>query len=320
MDERQLKYFLVTSEMGSVTSAADKLDIAQPSLSQMLQRLEEELGTKLFMRTPRGVVITETGQVFREHALKILADMRRVRDEVKLEGGYEHCEVTVGLPSSLATLIGSRLVSEFQRVAPGAKLKLIEAMSGHIREWLTRGELDVGALYGAQDCGHLSLQQIAVEELFIVGQFGAFGQSDKDGLAVDSVDILELDRFPLILPTGQHGLRRLVDQKIKHMESRIDVRLEIDSLTLIKSLVRDGHGFSLLAHAAISEELKLKQLSAARIVKPVFRRGVFVARNPTRVVTRASVKMMEAITTVSWKLIQDGEWLATRVRPPASKI
>jgi LysR family nitrogen assimilation transcriptional regulator len=246
--------------------------------------------------------------------------MRRVRDEVKLEGGYGHCEVTVGLPSSLGTLIGSRLVSEFHRVAPGAKLRLIEAMSGHIREWLSRGELDVGALYSAQDCGHLSLQQIAVEELFIVGKFGAFGQSDKDGLAVDPIEILELDSFPLILPTAQHGLRRLVDQKIKRMESRINVHLEIDSLTLIKSLVRDGHGYSLLAHAAISEELRLKQLSAARIVKPVFRRGVFVARNPMLAVTRASVKMVEAITNVSWKLIQDAEWLATRVRSPASEL
>ncbi|WP_093021016.1 LysR substrate-binding domain-containing protein [Variovorax sp. OV700] len=319
MDERQLKYFLVTSEMGSVTSAADKLDIAQPSLSQMLLRLEEELGTKLFMRTSRGVVMTETGQVFREHALKILSDMRRVRDEIRLEDTFERCEVTVGLPSSLATLIGSRLVSEFQRVAPGAKLTLVEAMSGHIREWLTRGELDVGALYSAQDCCHLSLQQIAVEELFLVGESGAFGDVDDDGLAIDSIDILELNRFPLILPTAHHGLRRLVDQKIKRLEGKINVRFEIDSLTLIKSLVRDGHGYSMLAHAAISEELKRGQMSAARIVKPIFRRGVFVARNPLQVVTRASVKMAEAITNVSWKLIQEGEWLATRVKPPASE-
>jgi LysR family nitrogen assimilation transcriptional regulator len=110
-----------------------------------------------------------------------------------------------------------------------------------------------------------------------------------------------------------------VDQKIKRLEGKINVRFEIDSLTLIKSLVRDGHGYSMLAHAAISEELKRGQMSAARIVKPIFRRGVFVARNPLQVVTRASVKMAEAITNVSWKLIQDGEWLATRVKPPASE-
>lgn len=316
MDERQLKYFLAISETGSVTGAADKLDIAQPSLSQMLLRLEEELATKLFQRTSRGVVLTDTGQVFREHALKILSDIQRARDEIRMEDSFAHSEVTVGLPSSFLTLIGSRLVSEFEKVAPGAKLKLIEAMSGHIREWLTRGELDIGVLYSVQDCGHLSLQQIVVEELFLVGQGGSFGETDPDGLAVDAIDIHEADRYPLILPSGQHGLRRLLEQKIKRSDFGLNVRLEVDSLTLIKSLVKDGHGFSILPHAAISEELKHGQLSAARIVKPVFRRGVFVARNPSQFVTRASVKMAEIITNISWNLIRNGEWLATPVKPP----
>ena len=109
-----------------------------------------------------------------------------------------------------------------------------------------------------------------------------------------------------------------MDQKFKRQDIKINVHFEIDSLALIKSLVRDGHGYSLLAHAAISEELKLGQLSAARLIKPVLRRGIFVARNPMQVATRASVKLIEAITNVSWGRIQTAEWIATRIKPVGS--
>ncbi|WFU42200.1 LysR family transcriptional regulator [Bradyrhizobium sp. CB82] len=314
MDERQLKCFLVISESGSVTGAAERLDIAQPSLSQMLLRLEEELGSKLFQRTSRGVVLTEAGQVFREHARNIISDIERARDEIKAEDSYVRSEVTIGLPSSFATLIGAPLIAAAAQETPRVQLRLIEAMSGHIREWLTKGDLDVGVLYGIQDSRHLLLEQIAVEELFLVGPPNAFKHCDRHGFAEDAVDLSSVDTFPLIVPTGQHGLRRFVDERARSSQLKLNIQHEINSLTVIKHLVQSGHGYTLLAHAAISEELKRGELSAARIVKPVFRRGIFLARNPSQFVTRASVKASETLTNIAWDLIGRGDWLATRVK------
>ncbi|SFP76432.1 transcriptional regulator, LysR family [Bradyrhizobium sp. Ghvi] len=314
MDERQLKCFLVISESGSVTGAAERLDIAQPSLSQMLLRLEEELGSKLFQRTSRGVVLTEAGQVFREHARNIISDIERARDEIKAEDSYVRSEVTIGLPSSFATLIGAPLIAAAAQETPRVQLRLIEAMSGHIREWLTKGDLDVGVLYGIQDSRHLLLEQVAVEELFLVGPPNAFKHCDRHGFADDAVDLSAVDAFPLIVPTGQHGLRRFVDERARSSQLKLNIQHEINSLTVIKNLVQSGHGYTLLAHAAISEELKRGELSAARIVKPVFRRGIFLARNPSQFVTRASVKAAETLTSIAWDLISRGDWLATRVK------
>lgn len=319
MDEKQLRCFLTIAETGSVSAAAQRLDIAQPSLSQILLRLEEELDNKLFQRTSRGVTLTDSGRVFREHAFKIVSDFQRARDEIVFDANA-HGEVTVGLPSSFSTLIGARLISELREKAPYIKLKLMEAMSGHIREWLTRGELDIGVLYSAQDASHLSIQQIAVEELFLVGHQSAFVETGLDGLAAQVVDLQRVGRYPLILPTAHHGLRRLVDQRVKRSECELDIHMEVDSLTLIKSLLRSEHGFSLLPHAAISEELRLRQLTAARVLKPDFRRGVFVARNSSQLVTRASVQVVEIITELAWRLIRDGEWIATSVRVPRAQI
>lgn len=319
MDERQLTQFLAIAEEGSVTRAAVRLEIAQPSLSQTLLRLEDELGSKLFQRAARGVVLTEAGEIFRQHARKITVGMQLARDEIASESPVLASEVAVGLPSSFSTLIGARLIIEVAQEVRGCRLKLTEAMSGHIREWLTRGELDMGVLYNIQGCDHLSLEQIGVEELFVVGNADAFPNQGPIGQSAGALEIAEVTALPLILPSTQHGLRRFVDEKAKALAIRFDVKFEVDSLGLIKSLIKSGHGYSLLSHAAISEELRLGQVSAIRLAAPVFRRGIFLARNPAKFVTRASIRTAEIIAGISDDLIRNGNWIATSgngFRPP----
>ena len=82
MDTLQIRNFLMIVECGSITKAADRLGIAQPSLSQQLLRIEDELGVSLFKRTARGVTPTEAGRLFQEHALNILQAMQRAREQV----------------------------------------------------------------------------------------------------------------------------------------------------------------------------------------------------------------------------------------------
>src|ERR671912_2845649 len=88
LDTRYLRSFLRTAELGSISRAAVSLGLAQPSLSQQLLRLEDEVGFQLFHRTARGVIITEVGRVFRERARQILfsaeqaiQDARHLKEE-----------------------------------------------------------------------------------------------------------------------------------------------------------------------------------------------------------------------------------------------
>lgn len=313
MEERQLKCFLAIAELGSVTRAADRLDIAQPSLSQMLLRLEDELSIKLFERTSRGVLLTESGRIFREHANTILREMARAREEIRSDDVLVQEKVSIGLPSSVSTLIGAKLIVEAKKQYPNISINVSEAMSGHIRRWLEEGSLDIGVLYNVQDMRSLIATQVAVEELFLVGPQRAFGPTDEYGIAIEPVSLAEPEKYPLILPTQQHGLRRFVDDKTRHSAFELNVAFELDSLMHIKTLVAQGAGFSLLAHAAILGELQEQKLSAARIVKPVFRRGIYVVRNPAQIVTRASVRVTDLLISLMSELIRKGDWLATRV-------
>ena len=83
MDLRQLKYFVQIAESGNFSRAAEILRIAQPSLSQQVKNLEEELGVELLLRHARGVTPTEMGQQLYDHARRILEEVDRVKDVVR---------------------------------------------------------------------------------------------------------------------------------------------------------------------------------------------------------------------------------------------
>jgi LysR family nitrogen assimilation transcriptional regulator len=282
MDLALLRNFLVILQCGSITDAADRLGVAQPSLSQQLLRLEDELKIKLFTRTARGVMATEGARIFEQHARTILRDFERAREDVRGLDGVLSGKVTMGLPFSLSPLLGVPLLLAVQQQLPKVSLTLEEAMSGHIRQWLEDGTIDLALLYNADEFRHLSARPLVLEELCLVGRL-----------------------------TSRHGLRQFVNANTKGSIIADAVQMEVDSLQHIKALVAAGHGHSILSQAAIAEELKMKTLVAARLADPPLQREVHIVRNPSRIVTRASVGVEGLLVDLVQSMIADRRWRVT---------
>lgn len=315
MDAWQLRNFLMIAECGSITRAAERLGIAQPSLSQQLLRLEDELGVSLFNRTARGVAPTEAGRLFQEHALNILNAMQRAREEIRRYDAAPTGEVVFGLPSSTSQLLGVPLLIAARDTLPQITLRLREALSGAIRGWLEAGRADLAILYDAEVARHLSVKWIADETLFVIGGPGEFGEVDHRGVALEPVEARRLIHMSLILPTAAHGLRRLIDRQagLRDLELRADI--EIDSLSQIRALVGARRGYSVLSHAAVSEDLAAGRLSAATIEGVDLRRSVSLVRNPTQPITRASVEIEDLALSLLRQMIRDGRWITEPTEP-----
>ncbi len=309
MDGHQLRCFLATAELGSVTRAAGRLDIAQPTPSQILLRLEDELGIKLFERTARGVHLTDPGRVFQEHARIILRDMDRARAGVRLHDAAP-AAVSIGLPSSISGMVGARLVVAARERLPNVSVRLDEAFSGHIRAWLEEGRIELGVLHHADALHHLSVRRLAVEECCLVGPPGRFGPRGRHGMAPAPVSLAGPHPRPLILPTREHGLRQLVEREARAQGAELEVEIELDSLNHIRTLVSAGHGYSVLSHSAVQDDLAAGRLSAAPLGRPAIRRPIYLVRNPTRAVTRASVRVEDLLVSLLQGMIEDGTWLA----------
>jgi len=143
---RHLRYFLIVAEELHFSRAADRLDIAQPPLSQMIRRLEHELGVSLFHRTKRHVSLTDAGVVFVEEAKHALAQAERAISRVRRASRGELGRLTVGFIGSAAYSVLPPIVRRFREQYPDVDLILQELSTVQQVGALREGQLQIGFL------------------------------------------------------------------------------------------------------------------------------------------------------------------------------
>ena len=140
----QLRYMLLVAEHKNFTIAANKAFVTQPTLSIQIQKLEEELGAKIFNRNTKPVLLTEIGEKIVEQAQKIIEESSRMTDIVAQEKGFIGGEFKLGiLPTVMPTLLPKFLYS-FIKKYPKVDIKIEELTTSSICEKINDGHLDAG--------------------------------------------------------------------------------------------------------------------------------------------------------------------------------
>jgi len=307
MDIRQLRYFVAIAEEGSLSAAAQRVNVAQPSLSQHVIALEGELDVKLLERSPRGVTLTGPGEVLLSHARQIIAAMRIAKEAVRQSGSEPQGDVAFGLPSSIASVLSVPLAETIRLELPKVRLRAIDAMSGFIKTWLEAQSVDLGILYDINTVGHLKHRLLMSEELHFFSAPAAWPFNTKAG---SPVPLAELARVELVLPSPHHGLRIMIDRAIKSRGVVLNIPTEMDGLGQIKTLVARGSGYTILAPAAAIDFVERGELIMAQITEPRLVRPVYLVRNPAKPVTRASQEVERISLEVIHDLVARGIWQA----------
>ncbi|GLZ29259.1 hypothetical protein Lesp02_14490 [Lentzea sp. NBRC 105346] len=165
LEIRHLRYFLMVAREGKILTASQELNIAQPSLSQLIQRLERRLGLVLFNRTARGMELTAAGEVFRRGAERILAEL----DEVLAEAGSTARVVRAGVcagvvPALLGDIENAIMRNSEKPVSP----KFSAESSSRQLELLRTGELDFAIVRLPFDAAEFEVVTVADQELGVV--------------------------------------------------------------------------------------------------------------------------------------------------------
>jgi DNA-binding transcriptional LysR family regulator len=142
MDLRQIQYFAALYEERNITKAARRLNVVPPALSMQISRLEKNFKTRLFERTSRGVVPTDIGRSFYGFCQKILADVHEARRYLQEASGRVTGDITVGLMPSVVTSVLPAILAEYTANYPDVTLRILEAYSGSLMDWLSSGKLD----------------------------------------------------------------------------------------------------------------------------------------------------------------------------------
>jgi LysR family nitrogen assimilation transcriptional regulator len=305
MDLRQLRYFVAIAEEGSLSAAAQRVNVAQPSLSQHIIGVEKDLGVTLFNRSPRGMTLTQSGEILLAHARDILGAMDTAVEAVKQSGSEPQGDVTFGLPSSIAMVLSVPLAETVRLELPKVKFRAIDAMSGFIKTWLEDQSIDVGMLYDLHSVRHMNHIELMTEELHFFSAPDAWPFSSRVG---SPVKVSDIPKAELVLPSPHHGLRSMIDRFMKSEGVTLNVVTEMDGLGQIKTLVARGSGHTILAPAAAIDFVERGDLIMAPIIEPKLIRPVYLVRNPAKSMSRANQELERITLEVIKDLVSRGIW------------
>ena len=139
MEMKELVYLVTLAEEESISRAAERLYMAQSSLSQFLHQFEAELGTKLFVRTSKGITPTYSGKCFIEHAGEILRDYQKAKNELWDNENLAAGKVVLGISSFRGRRMLPKVLKQFQEIYPNVKVQVVEAHSMRLEELLLDG-------------------------------------------------------------------------------------------------------------------------------------------------------------------------------------
>src|SRR5512146_1483649 len=146
MEVHQLRYFCAVAETGSFTRAAEREQVAQPSLSQQIMKLEEELGVRLFDRLGRSVRLTDLGQIFLPRARAILLELKAAKEEVAERQSTVSGPVCVGVIPTIAPYFMPTRLTLFSRKYPQACVTVVEDITVRLLDQLRAGLIDMAVL------------------------------------------------------------------------------------------------------------------------------------------------------------------------------
>lgn len=305
MELRQLRYFVRVVELGSMGRAAQELKVVTSALSQQISRLEGELSTRLLQRSSGGVVPTDAGLAFYKQAqlaLRHADDAMLAAQQARLSG-----HVSVGLPSSTASVLGLPFLQAMRERYPDVRLHMVESLSGHLATMLNARQLDLAVLFETETARRWSVTPLLDEALFVVGRPGLAGMPARSRTRVSELGVLAL-----ALPSGRHGLRAIVDAAFARARVEPRIAFEIDGLALLMDVVRAGLAATIQPGAAV---VHAPEEGLQRVVvgdRGAVRRNLLTSLSDDELAP-AALAARVTLREVARRLVGEGRWAGARL-------
>ena len=240
MELRQLRYVEAVARHRHFTRAAEDLHIAQSALSHQIRRLEAELGTELFERTSRTVIVTEAGEAVAARARSILAEVDGVREEVDQLQGLVRGRVSVGATLPAGELDVPRLLVTFSEAFPGIEVDLHEGTAGDMQSYLAEDRVDAAFSLLARDPpADIEVEHLSEEEVVAAFPAGAGPERKR-------ISAAELGRYSLVTPRSGSAIKQSLDDFFARANRPLRVSLESGDPFLLRCLVSTGFGAAVL--------------------------------------------------------------------------
>jgi DNA-binding transcriptional LysR family regulator len=248
MNFRQLQVFQAVAETGGITSGSERLHISQPAVSKHIHDLEEELGTTLFDRHPRGVSLTASGEVLLRHARRLHALEEDARDELASLRGVRSGRLAIGASTTIGSYVLPSVLERFHQAHPGIRISLVVANTRHIQQQLTDFALDIGLTEGFVEPEAFHAEVFASDQLVPVAS-PAFARKHEIS------DLVTLASAPCIMRESGSGTRAVIERAFSRNAMQPRTLMSLGSTEAIKRMAASGVGYAVISRLAVAEEL-----------------------------------------------------------------
>ncbi len=245
MEVHQLRYFCAVAETGSFTRAAEQEQVAQPSLSQQIMKLEEELGVRLFDRLGRTVRLTGFGHVFLPRARAILFELKAAKEEVAEQQSSVSGPVCVGVIPTIAPYFLPLPLALFSRKYPQASITVVEDITVHLMDRLRAGQIDLAVLALPMRGHDIESFELRTERLFaILPRTHRLAKKRK-------IMLKDLREEPFLLLRDDHCFRDTTIEVCKRARVLPRIVFESGQFSSILGMVGAGLGISIVPEMAL---------------------------------------------------------------------
>ncbi len=247
MSLQQLRCFCAAAQLGSFTAAADQLRVSQPAVAEQIRKLERTLGADLFVRAGRGVVPTDAGQAFAEHAIRTLRSLEDAADSV---GAYRSLDDGVATPGHVQRPrrpgVSTSSCPRSSRRHPAMTVRLVGRNSAWTAERVRQGELEAGIVVLPIDDDRLDVRPLVRDEVLYVSADAGSARARRSRCE-------QLASAPLIFYDAESAdndpIRRQLADRAQADGLRLRPRVEVEFMDLALRLVAAGVGDTYLPSA-----------------------------------------------------------------------
>jgi DNA-binding transcriptional LysR family regulator len=291
VDLHKLRTFSIVASEGNITRAARRLSTSQPAVSKQLAELEDALGTALFHRLPRGVRLTEAGQVLRRHADRIFQEESAAESELAALSGLTRGRLTVAASTTIGSYLIPQLFGAYHRAHPEVRLELEIANTSVVQAMVVDDRIDLGLIEGFVAAEQLIAEVVNYDEMV------AIAGPSHPLTARAQLTTRDLTDYPFIGRERGSGTREVIEAALSAQQLELEPAMSLGSTEAIKRLVMQGAGFTIVSKLAVDRELAERRLIALDVTDLSIRRAMHLVRLGGKRPTPASesfIRMLRA--------------------------
>ena len=236
----ELETFLAVAELGSFSRAAERLSLAQPSITNRVQRLERDLRTRLFERTTRAVTLTQEGERLRARVEPVMRSLQSIIDDFCEQAETRSQMVVVAATPMLATVLMPPIISRFTKANPTVQVELQDQITERLSSDIRAGRVDFALVARQPPAEGITFETVAADPFAVIGPKG------HPALTSGRVSAAALTRYPfLILGAHRNEFEALVAEAAAEGLMLRAVRT-VKNVSTLLGLVAEGLGLTML--------------------------------------------------------------------------